>query len=257
MRVKLQSCACEVQFPVNRVSEIRGHGDGPALRRPSQTSQRDVPTAPGRFATSEKFWSGLDCWIDLKRSALWLLPGLALRVSAQSATGTLPPLAPPAPLLPPTFWEQHGLALLAAGFGLVAVLAALFWFVLRTRPAPLLPPEAVAREPLNRLRGRSEDGRVLSEISQILRRYLTAVLGLPHDELTTAEFSAVLAARAQLDAELAQAASAFLRECDERKFAPGDSPVPLNAAERALGIIAEMEKQQARLAVQNQAGSHV
>lgn len=186
---------------------------------------------------------------------LWLLT--APLAWAQSATGPLPPLAPPAPPLPPTFWQQHGTMLIAAGLILIALVAAILWFVLQARPPVAVPPEVLAREALTRLRGHPEDGRALSEISQILRRYLMAVLGLPHQELTTAEFSAFLAGQDKIDAGLAAAATGFLRECDERKFALTSPSVPLNGADRALAIIAEMEKQRARLAVESKVDSHV
>ena len=61
---------------------------------------------------------------------------------------------------------------------------------------------------------------VLSEASQILRRYVAAAFAWPPAELTTAEFSAALAGDEKIGPELARTLSNFLRECDERKFAP-------------------------------------
>jgi hypothetical protein len=171
---------------------------------------------------------------------------LAWPAAAQSATGPLPPLAPPDALLPPTFWEQHGTLLIAAAFGLTALVAAVLWFVLKSPPpAAAAPPAVLAREMLTRLRGRPEDGRVLGEISQALRRYFIAVLDLPRQELTTSEFAAALAGHGGISAALAEAAASFLRECDERKFAPVTADAPLNAADRALAMVAEMEQQRA------------
>jgi len=43
--------------------------------------------------------------------------------------------------------------------------------------------------------------------------------------------------------ELATKLIAFLRQCDERKFAPAAAAAPLNAVERALGLIRQVEAQ--------------
>ncbi len=56
-----------------------------------------------------------------------------------------------------------------------------------------MPPEMVAREALAKLRCQTEDGKVLSEVSQILRRYFSTAFQFPPGELTTAEFSVALA----------------------------------------------------------------
>ena len=93
---------------------------------------------------------------------------------------------------------------------------------------------------------------MLSEISQTLRRYIIAAFKLPNGELTTVEFSATLAGSQKVGRELAQKVSSFLRECDERKFSPINPNVPLGAAGRALGIIAEAEKQRVKYGVQIQ-----
>jgi hypothetical protein len=174
-------------------------------------------------------------------SALLLLVFSALAGAAQSATGPLPPLAPPYGQLQPTFWERHGTALIIAGLLVIVLGVIAGWIISRPKPAVVVPPEIVAREALLRLRGQPEDGRVLSEISQIIRRCLAAVLGLPPVELTTAEFSAALTSSDKMRAEQAPEIIGFLRECDERKFAGGDPGTPLNAAERALAIVAEIE----------------
>ncbi|HUC83696.1 MAG TPA: hypothetical protein VL970_00780 [Candidatus Acidoferrales bacterium] len=180
-------------------------------------------------------------------------PLMALRACAQSASGPLPPLAPPAPTLPPTFWEQHGTTVTVAGFALLAIAVAVAWLVLHTKPPVPVPPGVLAREALARLRGRPEDGHVLSEISRILRQYLIVVLGLPRQEFTTAEFSGALAGNDKIGVEPAQAVAAFLRECDQRKFSAANAPAPMDAADRALAIVAEMEKQRAGLVVETKA----
>ncbi len=163
----------------------------------------------------------------------------------------LPALAPPYGELPATFWEQHGAAIIA-GVASLAVLAGLIvWKLLQPRPPVVLPPERVAREALAKLLQKDEDGKCLSEISQILRGYAAAVCEFPPGELTTAEFCAALDRNENVPGEFAQSISSFLRECDERKFArsqasarpgppEGGTPnalPPLNAANRALELI--------------------
>jgi hypothetical protein len=164
---------------------------------------------------------------------------------AQSATGPLPPLASPHGPLPPTFWEQHGNTVLIAGFAFMAVVAIVLLIALRSKPAVVVPPEVLAREALARLRTQPESGAVLSEISRILRRYVTAVIGLPEEELTTAEFAAALQKSEQIGGDVAQSMIAFLRECDRRKFSPAGAPAPLNAVDRTLAIVAQIENQKA------------
>ena len=170
---------------------------------------------------------------------------------AQSATGPLPPLAPAYGLIPPTFWEQHGTVVLIAGFAFLIVAGAMVWLLLRPKPPVCVPPEILAREALVRLRRQPETGKTLSEISHALHRYLIAVLGLPPGESTTAEFCAALMVNEKIGPDMARAAGSFLRECDQRKFSPLSPPAPLNAAERALAIVSELEKQRAPTGVQN------
>jgi hypothetical protein len=105
----------------------------------------------------------------------------------------------------------------------------------------IVPPEILARQALEKLQAQPEDGKVLSEISQALRRYLAAAFALPGGEMTTAEFCAALAADEKMGAELAQTISNFLRECDAQKFSPANSPAPFGAAEHALKIISQAE----------------
>jgi hypothetical protein len=158
--------------------------------------------------------------------------------------------------LPPTFWELHGTAVLAAGFALLGVAAVVLWFVFQPRPPVVTPAAILARATLTQLRGRPEDGQVLSEISRVLRQYLLAVLDLPVRELTTAEFSDALAGPGKMGAELTQTIITFFRECDQRKFSPSAAAAPLNAADRALALVTEWERQHAPAAGQNQGDHH-
>jgi hypothetical protein len=143
-----------------------------------------------------------------------------LSLFAQASTNALPALAPPVGEIPPTFWEQHGTMILLAGIALIAAAALILWKLLQPKPPVILRPEILAREALTKLLRQPEDGKLLSDVSQILRRYIIAAFELPAAELTTTEFCAALAASENIGRELAGLISDFLRECDKRKFAP-------------------------------------
>jgi len=168
------------------------------------------------------------------------LPATFLLLSAVAKaadTNALPALAPAYGELPPTFWEQHQSAIIMGSFTFLAVAFLFLRVWLRPETPVMLPPEVSAREALTRLLRQPEDGKLLSEVSQILRRYVVAAFELPPGEMTTAEFCATLAGQAKIGAELAQSISGFLRECDERKFSTAPAATPLNAARRALDLV--------------------
>jgi hypothetical protein len=163
-----------------------------------------------------------------------------------TSTNALPALAPPLPELPPTFWEQYGVAIVMVAPVILALAAIVVWQTIKSKSQPVLPPEIVAREALARLQGRAEDGKNISEVSQILRRFISVVFQFPPAELTTAEFSAALAGNAKIGPELTQAISTFLRECDERKFSQAGSSAPLNITARALEMVQMVERASSR-----------
>lgn len=182
-------------------------------------------------------------------SAFFLLVAIAcLPTLVQgSETNEVLKLAPPYGELPPTFWEQQGgRAILTAVIVLIVFILTL-WLVLRPRPVPPVPLEVRTRRALEALQGRSEDGVLLSEISQILRRYVATAFGLPNDECTTAEFSRRISTNEALGAELAVAIVKFLETCDVRKFAPTTPVAPMNAVAQARELFerAEVRRQQA------------
>ncbi len=186
---------------------------------------------------------------------LWLLlAATSHALPSRKSSDDIPELAPPLPEILPTFWEQHGWMLwVIVPFVLLVVagVAAFVW--LRPRKPPVLPATASqARAALTALLARHEDGATLVEISQTLRRYLITTFWLPSVETTTAEFCANLARNEQVGPELAGAVSEFLRACDERKFSPGHSVPPLDAARRALKLVelAEARRAAAREPVQ-------
>jgi hypothetical protein len=158
-------------------------------------------------------------------------------------TNDLPPLAPAYPVIQPTFWEQHGTIVLIGGFGLLVVLVLGLWFLLKPGP-PVVPlPADVAREALKKLQHQPEEGRLLSEVSQILKRYMGAVFAFPAGEMTTTEFSAALATDAKAGPQVAEAVTNFLRSCDEAKFTAKVTNPPLDVVNRALEIVASIENE--------------
>ncbi|MEI7535260.1 MAG: hypothetical protein WCK57_12910 [Verrucomicrobiae bacterium] len=156
-------------------------------------------------------------------------------------TNDVPKLVPAYGELPPTFWEQHQTPIL---IGIFALLAFAFLFVktmLRPESTKILPSETVARQSLAKLQGQPENGKLLSEVSQILRRYFSAAFRLPATEMTTAEFCAALVNDEKIGTELAQMIASFLRVCDQDKFSPKIIAPPMNAVDRARELISRSE----------------
>ena len=175
-------------------------------------------------------------------------PGSANAIlNSPPAPDEIPPLRPPHAELPPAFWEQHGWSGSLGGVALLALAGGALWRRLRPKPAAIVPPEVQARQALEPLQHEAETGARLSRISQVVRRYVAAVFELPPEELTTTEFCAALSTNAQAGSELSTALSRFLRECDERKFAPSAPPGGINAAARALELVARAETRRAEL----------
>lgn len=134
-------------------------------------------------------------------------------------------LAPPYAELPPSFWEQHGVVVILGVVGGAVLIAGLLWLALRPKPVPPVPLEIQTRNALAALQSRTEDGVLLSELSQVLRRYFIGAFGLPPAELTTTEFCGQLGRNEAVGGELASAVGEFMRACDQRKFALAE-PVP-------------------------------
>ena len=159
-----------------------------------------------------------------------------------AAADALPALAPAYGEIPPTFWEQHKTPVIVGGLTFVILALLIMWKLVQPKPAVILPPEVLARDALAKFIGHLEDGKLLSDVSQILRRYVIAAFNFPATEMTTAEFCAALADNKTIGAELAGSISSFLRECDDRKFSTSPATAPLNAAARTLELIASAEK---------------
>jgi len=142
-------------------------------------------------------------------------------------------LRPPRGEIPPTFWERNGVWIIAAVVVLLVVIALVAWWLTRPKPTVPVPPDVQARKALDPLRQKAEDGAVLSQVSQILRHYVSAAFALPPGEMTTGDFCRAIADQGRLGDDLSAALSDFLRKCDERKFAP---PQPV-----AAGILPAVE----------------
>jgi hypothetical protein len=185
---------------------------------------------------------------------LWLLGavGFCAEVNPDTITPTnseasdeIPKLRPPVPELEPTFWEQHRLGV-ACGAGALALTGALgAWWLVRPKPPVPAPPVTQAREALEPLRSQPETGVVLSRVSQVVRHYFAAAFNLPPGELTTTEFCRAIAGVEKLGPELPSAVAQFLRQCDERKFAPLPAQPPLGAVSQAAAFIDQAETRRA------------
>jgi len=196
-----------------------------------------------RLDAARRFFIG--CWMFL--FALLLVVGVPAFGQINSANTNEMSLAPPLGELPPAFWEQYGMAVLMAAIATLAVIGFVAWICSRPKARVTLTPETEARQALDALRSRPEDGALLSQLSQILRNYFITAFQLPAGELTTAEFCRMISRHEQIGPELATAVSDFLRECDERKFSPANSPAPMDALDKTLRLIAIAETRRVRV----------
>ena len=152
-------------------------------------------------------------------SLLAVYTSLAATTNAPSEDALLK-LRPPRGEIPPTFWERNGVWVIAAAVVLLVVIACVAWWLPRPKPAAPVPPDLRARKTLEPLRQKAQDGAVLSQVSQILRHYVSAAFALPPGEMTTADFCRAIADQGRLGDDLSASLSDFLRKCDALKFAP-------------------------------------
>lgn len=179
---------------------------------------------------------------NMEASLRRLLPvaGLTRTVCARAAEKT-PDLRPPLGEMPPGFWEQHGnAALVVAAIIALAGTTVLMWWRNRPRPVVVIPPGETARLALATLRARPQDAALVTEVSQVVRRYVLAVLPREGEEPTTEELHGFVSADARLAPELVEALTGFLRDCDVRKFSPHGAP-PAGAVDRALELVGQLE----------------
>ena len=180
----------------------------------------------------------LPCILYASWSILFLT-GLA-RVQAADLD-QIPPLHLPHAEIPPGFWEQHGTSVVLVAVLVALLLGLVVWLLARPKPPVVVTPEAAARRELEALRAQAKDGLLLSHVSQILRRYVAGVFGLPPGERTTTEFCAAITNHPQIGVELASALAAFLRRCDEVKFSPSPEKLESDAVPQALALIDQAE----------------
>jgi hypothetical protein len=177
----------------------------------------------------------------LRFARLLLFCFAAVVTSQAQSTNEFPELVPPYAALPPTLWEQYGLALVLGSLVSVLVVGVLIWVLARPRPVPVLPVEVQARRALAALQTQPQTGAVISQVSQVLRRYISAAFTLPAGELTTQELISAMRSSRTFDAKLRDATSQFLESCDSRKFAPTQTTPPQNAASLAMTLIEQGE----------------
>src|SRR2546430_2871793 len=115
----------------------------------------------------------------------------------------------------PSFWEQNANWIVPLSFAALLAIALLVWYFLRSKTSAEIPPELRARLALEKLATAPPDRDVLSNISQILKRYLAEVFALPKEEMTTSEFCAALTARSEPGKALTQDVCRFLRQNDQ------------------------------------------
>jgi hypothetical protein len=171
-------------------------------------------------------------------SILLFLPFAALAVD----TNDLPALVPAYGEIPPTFWQQHKVAIIVGGFLFILAQSFVLWkFLMRLQPK-VEPVENLTRAALTDLLNEPEDGKLLSDVSRILRGYFGKQFKMVGEEATTAEFIAAVARCEKTPFDLREKVSSFLRECDARKFSPAKPAPEMDAVERALDLVNEGEK---------------
>jgi len=194
-----------------------------------------------------------EMWKDegrrMKPLRAWIFLGLAFSSTptlAQSADDIVP-LRPALPEIPPTIWEMYGGWIVLGIVVVVALKAALIWWLMQPRPFEPEPIEAQTKRELEALRQRAEDGKTLSQISRCVRRYFATAFELSAGELTTTEFCQALAASGKCGGELVAPVSDFLRRADERKFAPVSAAQSGGAVDEALKLFHAGEARRSEL----------
>ncbi len=170
---------------------------------------------------------------------------LLLAFVAKAADTNAPPaLVPAYGEIKATFWEQHQAIIVV---GVILFLIAQFFTLYRVLarvPIRTESPESQAQTALQRLLDKPEDGRLLSDVSRILRNYFGRRFQMPGEEATTAEFISALRQNGKIVPSLGEKVSSFLRECDARKFSPTNPSTKLDAVAQALDLVNEAEQWQ-------------
>jgi len=121
-----------------------------------------------------------------------------------------------------TFWEQHGVQIIASSVLGIILLAVLIMFLLHKKPPPALSAYQRAIVELARAReiqNTGQDKAFAIAASDAVRRYLEDAYRMPAPERTTEEFLLEAARHAWLQGELTTLLKRFLEFCDLAKFA--------------------------------------
>jgi hypothetical protein len=171
-----------------------------------------------------------------------LLKRTCFSASGAEKTNAIPPLRPPQPEIPPGFWELYGTWIIWGGLLALALASLAVWRLTRPKPVVPIAPATRAKAALRELQAASESGMLLSQVSQIVRRYFAEALGFGPAELTTTEFCQALGSNGRLDPGLREETVAFLRACDQKKFSASPDVEPLNPVVCAVALIDRAEQ---------------
>ena len=154
----------------------------------------------------------------------------------------IPDLQPIEGLLPPTFWERQGEAVLLASLlvGLLLILA-LRWRR-RARSVPPTAPASVALETLWQLEGAPDNSHLVGLVLRTLRQYLGATLAArPGTGRTADEIIIQLQSDNSIRPELQREIVGLLQQCQRRQFYTGRLALEAGLATRALIVVEKLE----------------
>src|ERR1051326_1700532 len=172
---------------------------------PGDKTVKTVVLSRGRAGTplkrgvNESDWKCLIRFSDLFRVsnfgfrvlalAFIFLPLPAFTATNISTAGDdLPQLRPPRAEIPPSFWENYGVWVIAGCILLVALIGVAVWPLTRPKPPIMIAPPIRAKQTLEPLLTKAENGLVLSQVSQALRHYAIEAFGLPPVDQTSMDF---------------------------------------------------------------------
>jgi Domain of unknown function (DUF4381) len=143
----------------------------------------------------------------------------------QSSVPEIRDIAPPIDVFPYPLWMVIAAAVLA-----LIVLGLVVWLIVRTikrrPPPPPLTPRAQAIRELEALRSKVEKLEPYAfsiEVSDVLRRFITAQYGLHATQQTSPEFLAAISRAPEFSNEDRVLLERFLERCDLIKFAHIDA----------------------------------
>ena len=153
--------------------------------------------------------------------------------------GPIPDLRPLREELSASVEKQRDLLPWFVGTAIIAVVVGVAAVWPKKQPPQPLAPYAFARKELEGLNGTVVTPLVLSTV---VRGYLLDAFRIPARGATSEELLHWLAAHPQWDTLLSGETTDFLRECDEAKFSPTQPEQHPEWIERALALIARIER---------------